>query len=80
MQSSSLHLATPLCKENFTNDLESLLDFSETPQDHDVRNPSSNFFSVFLLCLQDLIHFIGDLLLYLLAVRLEHLELVICLI
>ena len=78
MQSSSLHLATPLCQENFTNDLESLFDFSETPQDHDVRNPGPDFLSVFLLRLQDLIHFISDLLLYLLAIRLEHLELVVC--
>ena len=78
MQSSGLHLVTPLCQENFTNDLESLFDFSETPQDHDVRNPGPDFLSVFLLRLQDLIHFIGDLLLYLLAIGLEHLELVIC--
>ena len=49
LQSSGLHLATPLCQENFTNDLESLLDFSETPQDHDVRNPGPDFLSVFLL-------------------------------
>ena len=78
MQSSSLHLATPLCQENFTNDLESLFDFSETLQDHDVRNPGPDFLSVFLLRLQDLIHFISDLLLYLLAIRLEHLELIVC--
>ena len=78
LQSSRLHLATPLGQEYFANDLESLLDFSETPQDHDVRNPGPDFLSVLLLRLQDLIHLISDLLLYLLAIRLEHLELVVC--
>ena len=43
-----------------------------------MRNPGPDFLSVFLLRLQDLIHFISDLLLYLLAIRLEHLELVVC--